>query len=79
VGIGKGHREIGGGCRFRLWSQDNEFHRVARAGTSALAHGVVHTQPVASRRVGFLSLAKLLSGTNAFEISDIQEAETEVH
>ena len=34
---------------------------------------------IAHQGLSRLSLAKLLSGTNAFEISDIQEAETEVH
>ena len=47
VGSGKDSPEIGGDCRFRLWSQDSEFHRVAHVGTSALAHGIIHPQLLA--------------------------------
>src|SRR2546429_1118694 len=58
VGIGKGHREIGGGCRVRGWSPDKEVHPVARARTRAPAHGGGHTPPVASGRGGVLSPAQ---------------------
>src|SRR4028119_760380 len=53
VRSGKGDPEIGRDSRFRLWSQDSEFHCVARVSTNALEHGLVHTQPVGSERVGF--------------------------